>query len=465
MKRSLCWSLFICFGALTFAQPVLQFKVPLAPLTIGREDPINRMPRLPPIGRTHVIVEFDQPPSAETLAALAARGAVVLQEMPDNGLLLSINARVQLDNLGILSASPVDPRAKISPLISGGSASLGSNYYLVELHPDVDPNVARRLILNMGLELRDNPDLLRQHLMIHAPNAGNALATLQFLATQDPIAYIFPASADLIAGTPLKVCGGAVTELGPIGQIIATNGDGWDGPGLNAATLNYFFQNVTAQLPAGVPQGEIIRAMGEWAKVIQLTWRPGAGSLGNRTVNILFATGAHGDGFPFDGPGGAVAHTFYPYPVNPESIAGDMHFDDAESWHAGVDVDVFSVALHELGHALGLGHSDNPNDVMYPYLKIVTGLADGDKAAILGLYAARTGTTPPPGPLVLTVNAAPATTTCRDDRSVGNHDRRQRRSRSDVADKHGRIRRSDDQRRELDHCERSARHRSRTALR
>ena len=128
-------------------------------------------------------------------------------------------------------------------------------------------------------------------------------------------------------------------------------------------------------------------------------------------VNILFATGAHGDAFPFDGPGGVVAHTFYPYPVNPESIAGDMHFDDAESWHAGVDVDVFSVALHELGHALGLGHSDNPNDVMYPYLKIVTGLAGGDKAAILGLYAARTGTTPPPGPLVLTVNAAPATTT------------------------------------------------------
>ena len=52
------------------------------------------------------------------------------------------------------------------------------------------------------------------------------------------------------------------------------------------------------------------------------------------------------------------------------------------------------MALHELGHALGLGHSDNPNDVMYPYLKIVTGLADGDKAAILSLYAARTGIDP-----------------------------------------------------------------------
>jgi hypothetical protein len=88
-----------------------------------------------------------------------------------------------------------------------------------------------------------------------------------------------------------------------------------------------------------------------------------------------------------------------------------MHFDDAESWHVGTTVDVFSVALHELGHALGLGHSDNPNDVMYPYLKIVTGLADGDKTAILTLYAAQTGVVPPPGPLALTIDVPPATTT------------------------------------------------------
>jgi len=398
--------MFFCSCALVFAQPALHYKVP------AREVPINRLPHLPPHVRSHVILEFDQPLSAEILVALTSRGATVLQDLPDNGVLVSAEGDVALDHLGIRSAALVDPRSKISPLIAEGNPSLGSGFYLVEFHPDVDPAAARRLILNMdGLELRENPDLARQHLMVYTPRGRNARQTLESLATQDPVAYIFPASANLAAAIPANVCGGALTALGPIGQIIATNGDGWDGPGLNATTLNYVFDHITSELPSGAPQAEIVRAMAEWSKVIQLTWLPGSGASGNRTMNVLFALGAHGDDFPFDGPGGVVAHTFYPAPPNPEPIAGDMHFDDAESWHIGANIDVFSVALHELGHALGLGHSDNPNDVMYPYFKIVSTLADGDKTAILGMYAAQTGVVPPPAPLALTINALPATTT------------------------------------------------------
>jgi hypothetical protein len=108
-----------------------------------------------------------------------------------------------------------------------------------------------------------------------------------------------------------------------------------------------------------------------------------------RTLDIFFARGAHGDGYPFDGPGGALAHTFYPVPTNPEPIAGDMHFDADESWAIGQDTDIFSVALHEAGHAMGLGHSDRPGDVMYPYYSRTTGLTADDIAAIRQLYAAR----------------------------------------------------------------------------
>jgi len=80
-----------------------------------------------------------------------------------------------------------------------------------------------------------------------------------------------------------------------------------------------------------------------------------------------------------------------------------MHFDDSESGHIGVNTDLFSMALHELGHSLGLGHSDDPTAVMYPYYKMVTTLAAPDIASILTLYAAQTSvsTVPPPAPAQL----------------------------------------------------------------
>src|ERR1035441_4350215 len=78
-----------------------------------------------------------------------------------------------------------------------------------------------------------------------------------------------------------------------------------------------------------------------------------------RTIAILTASYAHGDAYPFDGPGGVLAHTFYPSPPNPEPLAGDVHFDASETWGVGVNTDLFSVALHEAGHALGMAHSSD----------------------------------------------------------------------------------------------------------
>ena len=144
---------------------------------------------------------------------------------------------------------------------------------------------------------------------------------------------------------------------------------------------------------------------------MQVTFVPAASATQYRSVTVLFASGSHGDGYPFDGPGGTLAHTFYPAPPNPETIAGDMHFDADENWGIGVNTDLFSVALHETGHALGLGHSDKPGDVMYPYYQRMTGLTADDVATVRTIYAstgASIGTTPATSPT--TPPAAPKPT-------------------------------------------------------
>jgi hypothetical protein len=158
--------------------------------------------------------------------------------------------------------------------------------------------------------------------------------------------------------------------------------------------LQYVFQSLTPKLDQSLVKGEIERAFREWQKYGNISLSADGKADAVRTIAIQFARGTHGDGYPFDGAGGVLAHTFYPSPPNTEPIAGDMHLDADEDWHVGTKTDLYSVVLHEAGHALGLGHTDRPGAVMYPYYHLSSGLTDDDIAGIKDLYGSPTSQSP-----------------------------------------------------------------------
>uniref|UniRef100_A0A3Q3EPP5 Matrix metallopeptidase 20b (enamelysin) n=1 Tax=Kryptolebias marmoratus TaxID=37003 RepID=A0A3Q3EPP5_KRYMA len=157
-----------------------------------------------------------------------------------------------------------------------------------------------------------------------------------------------------------------------------TQGTRWN---KNVLTYRY-----TRDLPRSAVDSLIQSAFNVWARASGLTFV----RLRTNSADIMveFATNAHGDFYPFDGPRGTLAHAFGPG----LGAGGDTHFDDDERWTAGekTGFNLFVVAAHEFGHALGLKHSRNPASVMYPTYKMSRPsnlLSREDVANINALYS------------------------------------------------------------------------------
>jgi hypothetical protein len=86
----------------------------------------------------------------------------------------------------------------------------------------------------------------------------------------------------------------------------------------------------------------------------------------------------------------SLAAAYQPPPINNYSIAGDMQFNTAQPYNIGATYDLFTVAAHEFGHAIGLYHSTQCSAMMYPsYTGQKTVLNSDDIAGVQAIYGAR----------------------------------------------------------------------------
>ncbi|XP_061590333.1 matrix metalloproteinase-17-like isoform X2 [Cololabis saira] len=135
-------------------------------------------------------------------------------------------------------------------------------------------------------------------------------------------------------------------------------------------------------------------ALKVWSDIAPLNFHEVAGS--DADIQIDFTKADHNDGYPFDGPGGTVAHAFFP---GERFTAGDTHFDDDEAWTFrspdSHGMDLFAVAVHEFGHAIGLVHTSAMESIMRPYYQGPVGdplkydLPYEDKVRVWQLYGVR----------------------------------------------------------------------------
>ncbi|XP_029459010.1 matrix metalloproteinase-20-like [Rhinatrema bivittatum] len=152
--------------------------------------------------------------------------------------------------------------------------------------------------------------------------------------------------------------------------------------------LTYRISAYTSRLPPSKVNSLIASALKVWSDASSLSFEPANGP--NADIVISFARRAHGDSYPFDGPGGTLAHAFGPG----EGVGGDTHFDEDEKWTATqTGFNLYLVAAHEFGHSLGLSHSSNPSSLMYPTYKtrITNGspLSNEDRQMVTKIYGSK----------------------------------------------------------------------------
>uniref|UniRef100_A0A0K0FJW9 FI21212p1 (inferred by orthology to a D. melanogaster protein) n=1 Tax=Strongyloides venezuelensis TaxID=75913 RepID=A0A0K0FJW9_STRVS len=118
----------------------------------------------------------------------------------------------------------------------------------------------------------------------------------------------------------------------------------------------------SSKFPRHLVYRTLTRAFGVWQKDTPLTFLYSKNEPAD--IKVGFYKRQHGDDEEFDGPGGILGHGYFP------RYGGEVHFDDDEYFsvnHQRQGISLFSTAVHEIGHSLGLKHSYRIDSIMRPF--------------------------------------------------------------------------------------------------
>lgn len=129
------------------------------------------------------------------------------------------------------------------------------------------------------------------------------------------------------------------------------------------------------------------KALRAWGKLMPLDLQ-NVSSHGNRTITVGYAYGGPSACSDFSpNHQGDVAQAWSPEAVLP--CRGTIYFNTAYDWTD--DRDFYSVALHEIGHALGLNHVDDPKAVMYYEENRAVRLRGADRIVLCERFSCQDG--------------------------------------------------------------------------
>jgi hypothetical protein len=164
-----------------------------------------------------------------------------------------------------------------------------------------------------------------------------------------------------------------------------------DGTNVGGASSNLFSAFNSKPALVNRWQAQILKAAQAWAQQTNINFAvvPDNGApMGSGDYQQ--GDPGYGDirigGYVFGGSSLAVA--YQPPPVNNFSLGGDVVFNTGQVYNIGSTYDLFTVAAHEFGHALGLDHSTTSGSEMYPiYNGVKSNLASDDITTIRSVYS------------------------------------------------------------------------------